>query len=146
MSADRLFALVWLCLCAGMAIHLWQLAVPYAYEPLGPRAFPLLVIGLMAVCCFILLVRPDPIVLDFRRAPLAHGVLLLGLLLSYAALFEAVGYPLATFFAMSGMARLFGGRWVTSLLTAGLVAGLGFVLFDQLLGVTLPLGLLGAFG
>ena len=45
--SDRIFAGVWLLLCAGGMFIAWQIHSEYAYEPVGPRPFPVGIIGLM---------------------------------------------------------------------------------------------------
>ncbi|MDI5424986.1 tripartite tricarboxylate transporter TctB family protein, partial [Salmonella enterica subsp. enterica serovar Kentucky] len=35
----------------------WQIQSEYSYEPVGPRPFPLGIIGLMALCALALLLR-----------------------------------------------------------------------------------------
>lgn len=40
----------------------WQIHSEYAYEPVGPRPFPVGIIGLMLLCSVLLLLRrPDAI-------------------------------------------------------------------------------------
>ena len=46
--SDRIFAGVWLLLCAGGMFIAWQIHSEYAYEPVGPRPFPVGIIGLTA--------------------------------------------------------------------------------------------------
>ena len=53
--SDRIFAGVWLLLCAGGMFIAWQIHSEYAYEPVGPRPFPVGIIGLMLVCSVLLL-------------------------------------------------------------------------------------------
>lgn len=69
-------------------------------------------------------------------------VICLALLLALASLFEALGFiPSAILFAL-GMARLFGGRWLPSLVLA-VILGFGmYLLFDKILDVPLPQGVL----
>ncbi len=48
--SDRIFAGVWLLLCIGGLFIAWQIHSEYSYEPVGPRPFPLGIIGLMLLC------------------------------------------------------------------------------------------------
>ena len=57
--SDRIFALIWLAVCALITVQMVQLDVPFAYDPVGPKAFPSLMAGLMALCCLYLLLKPD---------------------------------------------------------------------------------------
>ena len=94
--SDRIFAGVWLLLCAGGMFIAWQIHSEYAYEPVGPRPFPVGIIGLMLACSVLLLLRrPDAITWPGRRVlqRLLTMVVALGI---YAWGFEWLGFPLAT--------------------------------------------------
>ena len=54
----RLFAATWLLFCAGLAVLAWGFQAPFAYDPVGPRAYPLLLLTLMAAGSLWLLVKP----------------------------------------------------------------------------------------
>jgi putative tricarboxylic transport membrane protein len=137
---DRIFAVVWLAFCAAVAWLAWQFQAQFSYEPIGPRAFPLLLAGLMAASAAWLVVKPSP------DAPLPQGALrgklalLVAAFVAYAFLFEWLGFPLATALAAVAVGRLYGGRWVPCLV-AGVAMGVGFYFFfDRVLDVTLPAG------
>lgn len=138
--SDRIFALVWLAVCTVVAIQIVNLHVPIAYDPVGPRAYPLLLITVMVVCCMALIFRPDPDVQWPAPRLLGKGALLVGVLLIYASIFEIVGAPLATALMVLALSRLFGARWLFACITALFVAILSYLLFDRLLDVNLPLG------
>ena len=42
----RLFAAVWLLVCAFLAVVAWGFQAPFSYDPVGPRAYPLLLLSL----------------------------------------------------------------------------------------------------
>ena len=66
----------------------------------------------------------------------------LALLLALASLFESLGFvPSSILFAL-GMARLFGGRWLPSVVLAVVLGTSLYFLFDRILDVPLPLGVL----
>ena len=52
MMSDRIFAGIWLLLCIAGLFVAWQISSEYSYEPVGPRPFPLGIIGLMLVCAW----------------------------------------------------------------------------------------------
>jgi len=142
--SDRIFAALWLAVCGGVAWLAWQIEAPFSYEPIGPKAYPLLLCGAMAACAAWLLVKPDKEP-DWPRGELrAKALLLCGGFLVYAMLFEWLGFPLATALATLAIGRLFGGGWKAGAV-AGLALGAGlWLFFDKLLDVTLPLGRLWA--
>lgn len=74
----------------------YDLEPPFSYEPVGPKAFPLLLALIIALCGLRLIVkgggeaRPNP--------PGANGriVIMVGVLAGYAWLFQWLGFSVAT--------------------------------------------------
>ena len=168
--SERIFGGVLLLVSlAGIWIG-WDLQAPMSYEPVGPRAFPLLLAAIFALIGAWLLVTGG------RRAaePLApsaatlaeplpssgaaeaatampparpqHRLVAVAMcavaVLVYGALFQPLGFVLATTLMAVPVCKAFGGT-----LKAGLLGGLGlglglFFLFDKLLDVILPTGVL----
>ena len=61
MLIQRIFASVLLLACAGLALMAWPYQAAFSYEPVGPRAFPLLMLGLMGLALLYMVFRPAPI-------------------------------------------------------------------------------------
>ena len=139
--SDRIYATFWIGVCAVIFYQMWILAVPFAYEPVGPRAFPMLMAFLMAACCFVLVIRPDADVQWPEASLIMKSALLVSVLLGYASLFAWLGFPLATAAMALVVSRIFGGGWLSSAITAFVIGLLGYLVFDRLLEVSLPLGL-----
>lgn len=138
--SDRIFAVLWLAFCAVAAWLAWKIDAPFSYEPIGPRAYPMLLAGAMAACAAWLLLRPSPEPDWPRGAGLRKAAVLFAAFVSYAFLFEWLGFPLSTALATVAIGRMFGGRW-TQLLAGGAALGIGlWFFFDKLLDVTLPIG------
>lgn len=138
--SDRLFAVLWIAFCAAVAWMAWQIEAPFSYEPIGPRAYPLLLAGAMAAAAAWILVKPDRDPDWPRGAGRVKAVLLVVAFIAYAFLFEWLGFPLATALVTVAVGRLFDGGWkVVVAGGVGLGAGLWYF-FDRLLDVTLPLG------
>jgi len=137
---DRVFALIWLGVCLLIAYKIWGLEVPVAYEPVGPKAFPLLLAALMASCCLVLLINPDRGTAFPEISVLIRGAFMIAVLLAYGALFEVLGFPIATALMVFSLSRIFGGPWLSAVVIGLLVACLGYLLFDRLLEVSLPFG------
>jgi putative tricarboxylic transport membrane protein len=140
--SDRILGAVCVVASAGMAWAARDYAAAISYEPVGPRAFPLLLAGLMAVGGGWLVLRPTLRAGVFRGVPLKATMLTALAVLVYALLFEVLGFALATAVMAVPVGMAFGGSWKQSL-AAG--AGLGltlYFLFDKLLDVVLPTGLL----
>ena len=147
MLIQRLFAAVLLLVCAGLALMAWPYQAAFSYEPVGPRAFPLLMLGLMGLGLLYMLFRPTPIVhteedpkLD--RETIIKIVACVVLLLIFAGMFEPLGFILSSILIGIPMARLYGGRWLPSVIVVVLMSIGLYPLFDKAMDVPLPLGLL----
>lgn len=142
--SDRVFAALWLAFCAGVAWLAWKIEAPFSYEPIGPRAFPLLLCGAMAASVAWLFAKPDREPDWPRGAVRAKAAVLVAAFLGYALFFEWLGFPLATALATVAVGRLFGGGW-KAVVAGGAGLGIGlWYFFDRMLDVTLPLGRLVA--
>jgi len=119
---------------------MWNLDVPIAYEPVGPKAFPILLALLMTTCCGVLIANPDRGIHWPEPRLLGKGAALVAVLLAYASLFEVLGFPLATSAMVIVASRIFGGRMIPGLIAGVSIGVLGYVLFDRILQVSLPLG------
>lgn len=142
----RLFAGIWLLVCAFLAMTAWSFQAPIAYEPVGPRAYPLLLLALMGSGALWLLLKPNGDTTPPISWFLARKVVLCVLaLLAYALLFEPLGFILSTALAGFVLGVLFSGRPLASALSGALMGLLVYGLFDYLLDVPLPLGVLEVF-
>lgn len=140
---DRLLGAVALLFAAVMVWQGYGLEAPFAYEPVGPRAFPMLLSLVIGLCGLRLVVKggnpvePASPGVKGRIAAVAIS------LAAYAFLFQWLGVVIATFLMSLPVGRAFGGTWLKSG-TAGLILGIGvFLLFDKVLDVVLPTGVLG---
>ncbi len=140
---DRLLGVLALLLAAFLTWYGYDLEAPFAYEPVGPKAFPLLLALVIALCGLRLVIKggntvePNP--------PGANGriAIMVALLAGYALLFQWLGFIIATAIMATLVGRLFGGAWLKCV-AGGVVMAIGFfLLFDKVLDVVLPLGLLG---
>ena len=93
-----------------------------------------------------LIVRPDPEPDWPRRRALLKQVLTLVAFVVYAYLLEPLGFLVSTFLAVMVLGWLLGARpWQAG--AAGVaIAAVLFVLFDTVLGLPLPAGVLDALG
>ncbi|MDH2436334.1 tripartite tricarboxylate transporter TctB family protein [Pokkaliibacter sp. MBI-7] len=139
-AADRVLSLLLLGLAAFVAVQANQLEVPFSYDPVGPKAFPMLMAAVLAVLALALLVRPG------KGKPWPRGILLVKLvsvlvvLGAYAWAFSALGYLLATAVTSGILAYLFNAGALRAVL-AGVLLSIGsYLLFTYALGITLPWG------
>lgn len=140
--SDRLLGAVCVVASAAMAWTAQDYAAAISYEPVGPRAFPLLLATGLALCGLWLVLRPTAGAEAFRGVPWKTTALCATAVLFYALLFEWLGFVLATALMAVPVGMAFGGSWRQSL-TGGASLGLVlFLLFDKLFDVVLPTGLL----
>ncbi len=139
-AADRLLGLALIGLAAFVAVQSHQLQVPFSYEPVGPKAFPLGLAALLALLALVLVVRPGADG-EWPSPALALRLLgVLGLLLVYALLFTRLGFIPASFLVVTILARLFDASWTKALVTGALLATGSYFLFTEGLGIGLPDG------
>ena len=138
--SDRVLGAVCVVASAAMAWATQDYAAAISYEPVGPRAFPLLLAGSLGLCGLWMVLRPTAGTEAFHGVPWKPTALCAAAVLVYALLFQSLGFPLATALMAVPVGMAFGGSWKQSL--AGGV-GLGVLLFlgfDKLLDVVLPSG------
>lgn len=140
MNSDRAFAIAWLVLSAAAGWVASGFTAEFSYEPVGPRAFPLLLCVLMALCSVWLLVFPGPKVAWPERRGTVRLVIMVVALLAYALVFQWLGFAIATALLTIVLGRLFGGSWLACVATGAVMGICLFFLFDSWLEVTLPIG------
>lgn len=114
---------------------------PISYEPVGPRAFPMLVLALLGICAVALMLEKKSDVTWPPAAVLQHIGGLFVVVVVYALLFDKLGFIVATALMVIPVARYFSGSWKQAA-AGGVGLGVGlFILFDRLLDVALPTGL-----
>ena len=60
MKSDRIFGLVGLLIALAYMASATQIQTSFLADPVGPKAFPLMIGAVAAISCLVLLVRPDP--------------------------------------------------------------------------------------
>lgn len=141
----RLFSAIWLLFCAWLAVLAWGFQAPFAYDPVGPRAYPLLLLALMGAGSLWLLIKPGLLTQQLHVPSALRATLCVLALLAYALLFEPLGFILSTALVGFALGVLFTGRPMPCAISGVLMGLLLYGLFDYLLDVPLPLGLFEAF-
>ena len=147
MLVQRVFAVAMLLVCLGLAVMAWPYQAAFSYEPVGPRAFPLLMLALMGLGLLYMIFRPSAVVHSeddpkLDRETLTKIGLCVVLLRVFAGTFETLGFILSSVLIGIPMARLYGGRWLPSIVIISLMSVGLYLLFDIAMDVPLPLGLL----
>lgn len=142
MSSDRVLGVLCVAGAGAMAWAAGGYAAAISYEPVGPRAFPLLLAALIAACGAWLIARPSPHAAGVAARRVPPLLACIAAILGYVLLFQPLGFIVATALLAVPVGMAFGGRWRPSLL-GGLGLGIGlYLLFDRLLDVVLPAGVL----
>jgi putative tricarboxylic transport membrane protein len=142
MTSDRVLGGLAILGAGAMAAACWNYAAPIAYEPVGPRAFPLVLAALLAVCGAWLVAKPAPNAAFGSEWQPGRIAACAAAIVAYAALFQLLGFVLATALMTLPVGRIFGGSWRQCVLTGIIMGVVLFVLFDKALDVVLPTGVL----
>lgn len=134
-----------LCLLAlALAYGIGGSVIEYAFssDPIGPRAFPVALAGILGLLAVWYFFSPGPAE-GFPSGALLVRVLAVPLLLIVSvALFEPVGFAASIFVLTLGSALIFGASPLKSVIGAVGHAALWWVIFSYLLEVYLPVGTL----
>ena len=148
---DRILGALCLIAAVAMAWAAQAYAAEISYEPVGPRAFPLLLAAVMGGVGFWLLVKRTAVsdaggstptlkatsALDWKAVAMCAATVMV-----YGALFQTLGFWLATILMAVPVGMAFGGTLKNTLI-GGVGLGLGlYLLFDKVFDVILPTGLL----
>ena len=145
MSSDRLFGLVVLMTALAYIASATQIQSSFLTDPVGPKAFPMLIGGVAALSALVMMIKPDPN--PHWPAVRTFGALAVALivLIGYAFALKPFGFLLPTAVTAAVLSYQISPRPVPALLTGvGLSVGL-FVLFKYALKLGLvpfPKGLL----
>lgn len=142
MTTDRLLGATAIAVAAIMFVFAYGLQAPFAYEPVGPRAFPLIAAGMIALCGVILVLKPGEPSAE-PAGPIGALAALSGSLVGYALLFQPLGFVIATTIFMIPIAMIFGAKWWQGAMTGFVLAVSSYLLFDRMLEVVLPIGPFG---
>ncbi|SEG82839.1 tripartite tricarboxylate transporter TctB family protein [Marinobacterium lutimaris] len=139
-AADRVLSILLLGLAAFIAVQASQLDVPFSYDPVGPKAFPMLLSGILALLSVILFFRPGQGGKWPRGALLLRLLGVLVLLGLYAWFFTLAGYLITTAITVAVLAWLFNSGPAKAVISGVLLSIGSYLLFTFALGITLPWG------
>ncbi len=140
---DRVLGIAAVLLALFLAFFGYDLEAAFSYEPVGPKAFPLLLALIIGLCGLRLIftngnpVEPNPPGANLRIA------IMVAYVAAYAFLFQWLGFIVATALMTIFVARLFGSTWIKAIIGGVSMGVLFFLLFDKGLDVVLPTGILG---
>lgn len=141
LTFDRVAGAILALLGAGAIWHGYGLQVAFAADPIGPKAFPIIVGLILLISGASIALRPQQMVWeagDYRRV-----VLIAVAALIYPFILVPLGFVPATSILGILCAKAFRGRTVPSIIGSIATACVIFVLIDIGLGLGLPRGPLG---
>lgn len=138
--SDRLLGATCVLASAAMAWAAQDYVAAISYEPVGPRAFPLLLASGLGVSGLWLVLRPASGTGSLKAVPWLATLKCAAAIVAYALLFQWLGFVLATTLMAVPVGVAFGGDWRKSLAGGAALGLVLFLLFDKLLDVVLPAG------
>jgi putative tricarboxylic transport membrane protein len=143
--SDRLAGLVLLALAVayGITASGYQAMIG---DPLGPAVFPIVLAIPLGLFSIYLIIHPDREPAWPRGPALVKQILAIVAFVAYAYLLEPLGFVLSTFLAVVVLGWLLGAKPHQAAAAGVGIAVVLFLLFDSLLGLPLPPGLLGLLG
>ncbi|WP_108125674.1 tripartite tricarboxylate transporter TctB family protein [Saccharospirillum mangrovi] len=140
---DRLLGLVLLVLAVAYGWAAQQWPPPFGgHEAVGPQTFPTILSVVLALCSCYLIAKPDPDTHWPASRTLMELAVAVLILIAYAVLLEWLGFILSTTLAVGTLCWRMGAPVKNAYLTGFIGAVLVFVLFNHLLELSLPGGLL----
>jgi putative tricarboxylic transport membrane protein len=141
-ASERVAGIACIVVALAIALAARTFHVAFLTDPIGPRALPWLAALLLALGGLRLALRPG-IEPAWPEATMRTRIAVtLAAFVAYAALIAPLGFVLSTTLLMMVIGRVFGGRTQYTLLAGFAFSGAMWLLFVQLLGVPLPIGLL----
>ncbi len=137
MTSDRIFGLVTVIVALGYALSATQIQMSFLSDPVGPRTFPYMIGGVMALCGLVVLVRPDPDPDWPELRKFGALGLTVAALVAYAYMLKPLGFLIPTALVAGFLSYQISPRPVLATVTGvGLSVGL-FLLFKFALGLGL---------
>ena len=146
MASDRIFGLVVLMVALAYIASATQIQTSFLSDPVGSKAFPIIIGAVAALCGLVLMIRPDPDPNWPAMRTLVSLAIAIVVLVSYAYLLKPMGFLIPTAFAAAILSYQISPR-IGPAAIAGFSLSVGlFVLFKFALGlglVAFPKGLIG---
>lgn len=140
---DRLLGLGLLVLAVAYGWVAQQWPEPFGgAETVGPETFPTLLAVVLVITSLYLIVKPDPDAHWPWGRTAMELILAILILVVYAFLLEPLGFVIATTGAVGCLCWRMGAKPVSAGLTGLISAVVVFILFNHLLELSLPAGLL----
>ena len=137
MMSDRIFGLVVLFVALAYMASATQIQTSFLSDPVGPKAFPMMIGAVAALCALVMILRPDPDP-DWPAMPTFFALIVtVAVLVLYAYALKPLGFLIPTAIAAGIISFQISPRVQPALLSGiGLSVGL-YILFKYALGLGL---------
>ncbi|HSM19270.1 MAG TPA: tripartite tricarboxylate transporter TctB family protein [Hyphomicrobiales bacterium] len=137
---DRLLGVVCLALAAFLIWRATLVELSFIVDPLGPKAFPIIIGGVLGLAGLYPLLKPDPQLAWPGAGGFIEIAIAVIVLIAYALLLPEVGFVVTTAVAASILGWRLGSRPLMAAI-AGTSISLGiYVIFHLILGLSLARG------
>lgn len=141
--SDRIFGVVGLALAAFYVWSATLVKLSFISDPLGPKAFPFIIGGVLAVAAVVVLLAPDPEPIWPGFGRLLEIAAAVAVMSAYAAALPELGFLISTVFAAAFLSWRLGATPLQAL-GAGFAISVGiYAVFKLILGLSLATGPLG---
>jgi putative tricarboxylic transport membrane protein len=135
--SDRLTGLITILVALAFFASATQLEAPFFADPLGPKAFPILISSIGVIAGLVMLLRPDeepdwPVLSTVVRLVLATVILIF-----YAYSLKPLGFLLSTAVASAAISYQIKAQAMRSVITGVCLSAGLFVIFKFALGLSL---------
>lgn len=137
---DRIFAGTLLLLSGLLAWAATQFKVPFQYEPLGPKAFPIIIAVILAISSIYLFAKPSTNSWKPSKSVILKLIGALAVFWMYAYLYEPLGFIVANTVVGALFSWFFGERPIKALLYALILSVVSYFLLTSALQLNVPLG------
>lgn len=137
---DRIFGIFGIALAAFYAWRGTLIQESFIQDPVGPKAFPFIIAGILALSSAVFVLRPDPAPAWPAVGRLFEIAVSVAVLVAYALALPDVGFVAATAVAASFLSWRLGAQPLHAI-AAGIVIAVGiYVIFHLVLGLSLAKG------
>lgn len=142
MRVERFFSIGLLCVSIGMLYVAFSFDSAISYDSVGSKAFPVLISGLLILSLVSIVLRRNDYyeLMNVTPPVIKKSIILIVAFFAYAYLFEIASFPVSTAMMIFVVGKVFGGKTIPCLITGLTMSIGGYLLFDMLLDVPLPLG------
>ena len=135
--SDRIFGAIMIAVALAFIASATQIQVGFLTDPLGPKAFPMLVGGIAALCAAFIVFKPDPEPEWPQLSVLGKLALACVVMIAFAYTLRPLGFLIPTAIAATILSYQIRAQVLPAILTGlGLSVGL-FVVFKFALGLGL---------